>query len=86
MSRDEELQILVSDEQINNAWGNANFGEETSKRGIIANGLLKYACGYHSGYTLQSILKQLGLLTIQLSLTKKGKEYLFTHYSNGLSV
>lgn len=82
----EELEQLVSDEEIENAWGNSNFGNSLTKRQIIANGVLKYASGYHSGSTLQAILKELGLLTIQLSLTKKGKSYLWLSFANNISV
>jgi len=86
MKNTQDLENIVSDEEIEKVWGNADFGNELTKRQIIANGVLKYASGYHSGNTLQSILKELGLLTIQLYLTKKGKAYLWSYFSNNISV
>ncbi len=82
----QELQDLVSNQEIENAFKGTNFGSELSRRQIIANGVLKYASGYHSGSTLQAILKELGLLTIKLSLTKKGKAYLWSSFANNISV
>lgn len=48
----QNLKDIVSDEEIEKVWNNADFGEEKDKRHIIALGVLKYASGYHSGSTL----------------------------------
>lgn len=77
---------IVSDEQINNAWGNASFGKDVSKRDVIGNAILKYASGYCTGHTIECICKELGLLTKNYNLSTKGKRYLFAHFSKGLSV
>jgi hypothetical protein len=82
MKNIQDLEKIVSDTEIESVWGNADFGPDVTKREIIALGVLKYASGYHTGNTLQSILKQLGLLTIKLHLTKKGKAYLWSAYSS----
>ena len=66
---------LLTDDQINAAWGHANFGESShadsegaiarlamiTRRDIVASTLLKYACGYHSGSTARAICVELGL-------------------------
>lgn len=84
------MEKIITDEQIEAAWGNANFGEvyssKTGRREIIRNTLLKCACGYETGRTAKIIAQELGLVTVKWTLTKKGKEYLFAAYSNGTSV
>lgn len=80
------VEQILSDEQINNAWGNASFGNDVSKRDVVANALLKYASEYGTGYTIEQICRELGLITKQCKLTTKGKEYLYTHFNHGLSV
>jgi hypothetical protein len=81
----ESVEQILSDEQINNAWGNANFGE-SNRRDVVANALLKYASGYVTGYTIAQICRELGLITKQCKLTALGKQYLYEAYANGLSV
>jgi len=82
----ETVEQILSDEQINVAWGNANFGKEILKRDVVANALLKYASEYGTGYTIEQICHELGLITKQCKLTTKGKQYLYTHFARGLSV
>lgn len=76
---------LVTDEQILKAFENTNFGA-MHKRDLIRYGLLKVTCGYYNGHTLKHILIELGLTTQKLSITKKGKQYLYEAFSNGTSV
>lgn len=72
-----ELQNLVSDAEVFEAFQNTNFGE-TPNRFIIADTLLKLACGYHTGRTATIICIELGLVRNgSYNLTKKGKEYMF---------
>ena len=80
------IQEIITDQQINNAWGNASFGKDVSKREVIANALLKYATDYGTGYTIEQICKELRLITTQCKLTTLGKQYLYEAYRNGLSV
>ena len=77
---------IITDKQINDAWGNASFGKDVPKRDIVANALLKYASVYGTGYTIEQICRELGLITKQCNLTTIGKEYLYEFYANGLSV
>lgn len=85
------VEEIVTDEQLESAWGNADFGQQASKRDVIRFALLKYACGYETGHTAKSILQELGLLipmyaTLnQNGLTKKGRTYLFSAFWEGKS-
>lgn len=78
---------IITDEQIETAWGNANFGDflNTNKRELVNNTLLKCASGYHTGHTAQCIVRELGLVGKRWALTKKGQQYLYEAYSQGKS-
>lgn len=83
----ETVEQIITDEQLNEAWGNANFGERFTKREVVANSLLKYASGYSTGHTALCICQELGLVTQQgkkTVLTLHGKRYLWVHYSKGV--
>lgn len=71
---------IVSDAAIERVHGNANFGPDFSKRRVVNEGVLNYAFGYTTGYTMMTILREHGLITkpqgYKASLTEKGKEYL----------
>ena len=71
------IEEIVSDEELDKAWGNANFGDSLTKRDVVASALLKYACGYITGHYAQCICVELGLVTKNLNLTIKGKRYLY---------
>lgn len=89
MVRFEELTKLVSDEEIEAAWGNANFGEGADKREILRDTLLKIAGDFSTGATATRICQALGLLghaKCGISLTKKGRRYMFySFYGQELS-
>ena len=74
---------IITDEMINNVWGNANFGEELNKnkRNVVDNALLKIACGYSNGYTAHSIIEELGLVNTNKELTKLGRKYLYESFT-----
>jgi hypothetical protein len=76
---------MITDEQIEKAFENTNFGSMT-KRDLVRYGLLKVACGYYNGHTLKRILIELALVKENSTLTKAGKEYLYDAFSNGTSV
>ncbi len=67
---------ILTDEEINKAWGNADFGKDSMKRDIIYKNLCNRAEGYHTGSTITAILKELGLIKLTSSkvyhLTSKG--------------
>jgi len=71
---------IVSDAEIDFVHGHANFGGMT-KRGVVDEGVLKRAFGYHVGYTQRQILREHGLIRLRHpsggdKLTAKGKTYL----------
>lgn len=70
----------LTDEVINAAFGNTNFGREDF-RTILAETVLKRASGYHSGWTATTICMSLGLLSKKNhSATKLGLTFAFHHY------
>ena len=73
------FEEMVTIEDIESVWGNANFGDNTDKRGIVNDTLLKYMGGYSSGQTATCICQELGLLTKKRILTKKGGRYLYEY-------
>lgn len=79
------IEEIVTDKQLDHAWGNANFGK-VSKRDMIRFTLLKSACGYGSGSTARAIVKELGLFTESDKLSKRGQQYLYEAFSNGSNV
>ena len=81
----DRVEEIITDEQLAKAWGYANFGN-TDKREIVANVLLKCACGYYTGATAKAIVSELGLVGKNWTLTKLGKKYLWAAYSGGKSI
>jgi len=80
------VEEIVKEEELTEVFGNANFGQGVTKREVVSNSLLKCATGYKTGHTAKCILEELGLVTKNWTLTKKGKEYLFAAYSGGKSI
>ena len=80
-----ELQKIITDEELDKAWGYANFGN-CSKRDILRSTLLKCASGYYTGHTAKCIVEELGLVTKKWTLTKKGKQYLYEAFSREVDV
>lgn len=75
-------KCVRTDEQIDKAWGNANFGPDANKRAEIAKALGKTARGYSNGYTISCICAELGLIgrvNQKLALTNDGLEFLLRH-------
>jgi hypothetical protein len=77
----ETAQDIVSDAEIERVHANANFGTQT-KRGVVNDGVLKYAFGYEGGSTQIAILVEHGLIkkpkimSSRSTLTQKGVRYL----------
>ena len=81
----EKPEDLITDGQITDAFGNADFGTK-NKRDVVKFTLLKYASGYDSGHTAMCILQDLGLLTQRNQLSQRGKRYLWAaFYQDGNS-
>ncbi len=81
----DSVHDILTDTQVKEAWGNADFGIK-KPREVISNTLLKCACGYATGSTARAICEELGLITHDWELTQRGKAYLFAAYSKGVSV
>ncbi len=76
---------VIPDSEIEAVHG-GNFGSMT-KRGVVDEGVLKYAFGYQSGHTQLQILMEHGLIrkpkagSYYSTLTKKGQAYLRAMFS-----
>ena len=74
---------LVTDAELDKAYGNARFGT-MEKRDVIRLGVLKCASGYQQGRTSKTICMELGLIGLpSYTLTDKGRKYLWSAFSNG---
>jgi len=70
------IKELVTDEEIEEAKGYANFGP-SDIRELIKWCLMKTVCDFSDGGTITHICRDLGLLTKNRNITKKGKHYLW---------
>lgn len=73
---------LVTDDELNQAWGNANFGGMT-KREVIRLGTLKCLAGWHQGHTSKTICTELGLISDKYKVTAKGHAYIWLTCAKG---
>lgn len=83
----EGVDAIVSDEEMEKAFGYSNFGS-TPKREVLIDSLLKTIEGYHYGQTANAIITELGLIKSTGSypdapryLTEKGIQYLKAYYT-----
>ena len=76
------VREIVTDDEVDKAYGNANFGS-MEKRDVVKLGVLKCASGYYQGHTSQSIITELGLVDSEYKLTAKGRTYLWEAFSDG---
>lgn len=78
------IEEIVTDEELNKAYGNSNFGS-LSQRDVLKYAVLKCASGFHQGHTGKSIAQELGLISTKRGsneLTRKGKDYLWYAFQN----
>lgn len=80
----EEWKSIVTDKDISSVWGNANFGHDDHRR-VIDDAVLHSASGYSNGHTAECIIKELGLLSTNNRITKKGKVYLYSRFKSLLA-
>lgn len=69
---------IVTDEEIDLAFLNTSFGDIV-RRDYLAMSLLKACVGYHCGYTITTIMSELGLINGGVqnpSISAKGKKFL----------
>ena len=72
---------IISDAELYSFSENVDFGSQ-DLREVVETALLKTASDFHNGSTANWLLKQLGLITEKLKLTRKGKDYLFVAFSH----
>lgn len=77
---------IITDAQIDEAWGNADFGT-SARRDVINGGIMKVVGGYSNGFTLRQILNELGLVTLEkytgkAELTSLGRLFVFALYED----
>jgi hypothetical protein len=77
-----KLPTMVTAEEIDSVWGNANFGT-MSREDVVKFGLLKCASGYYQGHTSKSILIALGLVTERYNVTRRGRYCLYEFFGKG---
>jgi len=73
----------VTEGEVEKVWGNANFGSDLNSRkmDVVKGSLLKWASGFHSGYTAFRLLVELDLMTEKKRLTVRGKRQLWEFFS-----
>jgi hypothetical protein len=70
----------ITDEEIDKAFQNTNFGDLINRRKYLAYSLLKIASGWHCGGTITQVLQELKLVGKRIdlpTLTKNGKRYMW---------
>ena len=83
VTKGEIVKTVVSDEEIEKAFAGTNFGDR-KPRALLGMAVLKTLTGYHSGHTITTIMKELGLIDHRGKTTKKGKDFcLCEFYGDG---
>jgi len=75
-----KVDKMVTIEEVEKVWGNADFGPNISKMEVVKYGLLKCAGQWYQGYTSKSILYELGLITKKYTLSKRGARCLYEFF------
>lgn len=75
----------VTDADIERVFENTNFGASDHRK-LLGASVFKKLVGYHCGFTITSIMEQLGLIGRTGKPTKKGIEFVRHAYSNILRV
>ena len=73
---------MVTTEEIEKVWGNADFGPISSKMDVVKYGLLKCAGRWHQGSTAIGILRELKLITNNYALSKRGARCLYEFFKS----
>lgn len=63
--------MIISDEELEQAFKNTNFGTD-NYRALLNTSVLKKLVGYHCGWTITCIMKDLKLIGKTEKVTKKG--------------
>ena len=79
---------MVTEEEIEKAWGHAGFGG-AAKIDVVRFAVLKCACGIHQGFTSKAIVTELGLIMEGYrcyELTSRGQYCLFQWFGEGCMI
>jgi len=71
----------ITDEEIVASFAGTTFGQRDHRR-LVEQGVLKKQAGYRSGYTLETIMCELGLVTQNGNITKKGRGFIYNAFQN----
>ncbi|RLB94395.1 MAG: hypothetical protein DRH26_01365 [Deltaproteobacteria bacterium] len=71
---------MVTTKEVESVWGNANFGLDPDKLGIVKDTLLKLSSGYATGSTAMAIARDLKLLTKKNIITGRGQYCLYEFF------
>ena len=75
-------------EEIDAAFVGTNFGSDgetpEGRKKLVAHCILKRACGFRDGHTIESICKELGLLTKNGNPRKQAKYWAYCHISGSI--
>jgi len=82
--KDFDIYEIVTEEKLNKAYANSNFGDMT-KREVLALSVLKCACGFYQGHTSRCISVELYLIDGKYRLTEKGQMYLWAAWSTDIN-
>jgi len=72
----------ITQEEIDDVWGYANFGPHLTRIDVVKYGLLKCAGRWYQGHTSKTILEELGLITKGYKLTLRGSRCLYDFFVN----
>lgn len=73
--------MLLTDKEIEQAFKGTNFCH-TKYRELLSASVLKKAVGYHCGWTITTIMKELKLIGKNETITKRGKLLLRESYDD----
>lgn len=86
-NKEDKIGLDLTMDDINSAWGNANFAISDRVR-VLKHALLKCACGYRQGRTAENILMDLNLAKCcknrpHIRLTERGRKNLYELFVEG---
>lgn len=73
--------MVITDEEIEQAFKGTNF-DHTKYRELLSASVFKRAVGYHCGWTITTIMKELKLIGKSETITKRGKLLLRESYTD----
>lgn len=72
---------VISDAEIAESFNGTNFGTN-AHRELLHVAILKKACGYHCGHTITMIMLEMGLISADGKVLKRGQKLMRKAYHN----